>query len=98
VGVGSITRQEQGKMNTDRIRVIYAEALNAETVSARIMAWNAGDNAGATCSENGQEAWDAGGNHTDDFMFWWMQSIISILSDDNNAEAHAYYAERGITA
>jgi len=90
--------REQGKMNTDQIRVIYAEALSAESDSARNMAWDAGDNAADTCVEHRQNVRDAAGNHTDEFLFWWEMSLISILSYDNDAEAHAYYAKHGITA
>jgi hypothetical protein len=90
-------------MTTAQIRAVWSEALNdADNEAASLMAWEAGDNAALTCQDNGQPVHDAAGNHSDEFLYWWEQSVISLLSHSsyefNTEAAKAYYAQRGITA
>jgi hypothetical protein len=87
------------QQQADRTRAIWQEALNTtESDEARVMAWDAGDNAAETCAENGQARLNEKGCLSDEFLYWWELSLISILSDSRDTSAHAYFAKRGITA
>lgn len=87
------------QQQADKVRAVWSEALNtAENDNARLMAWDAGDNAAATCAEQNQSRLNAEGHLSDEFIFWWEQSLVCILSDSSDSLAHAYYTKRGITA
>ena len=87
------------QQKADKARAVWSEALEtAENDNARLMAWDAGDNAAATCAENGQSRLNAEGYLSDEFIYWWEQSLVFVLSDSSDSLAHAYYAKRGITA
>ena len=87
------------QQKADKARAVWSEALNTdENTAARIMAWDAGDNAAATCAENGQDRFNAEGQLSDEFIYWWELSLIGILADSSDASALVYYAKRGIVA
>lgn len=89
----------------DKARAIWNEAMNSGAANSCVscVAFDAGDNAAATVVETtGNDYRDPTGYHTDEFVFWWEQSLISILSDHsgefNTPEVRQWYADRGITA
>jgi hypothetical protein len=82
----------------DKARAIWQEAIALTDLDICCTALDAGDNAAATLLDAGKDFRDQNGVQTDEFVYWWEQSLISILSDSCDTPAHAYFAKRGITA
>ena len=82
----------------DKARAIWQEAITSTDLDVCCAALDAGDNAAATLLDAGKDFRDQNGVQTDEFVYWWEQSLVSILSDSCDTTAHAYFAKRGITA
>ena len=82
----------------DKARALWQEAIASPDLDISCPALDAGDNAAATLLDAGKDFRDQNGVQTDEFVYWWEQSLVSILSDSCDTKAHAYFAKRGITA